>query len=58
MKKTLRVQMVADVGNRRRQWQWPIWNSLRGTELTVKETRHHENFMGSMVFKHRRFKSN
>jgi hypothetical protein len=57
MKMTLRVEMVTDVGNRR-QWQWPVWNSLRGTDLTVKETRHNENFIGSMVFKHGRFKNN
>lgn len=55
---TLRVEMVADVGNRRRQWQWPIWNSLTETGLTMKETRYNEIFMGSMVFKPRRFRNN
>jgi len=34
------------------------WNSLRGTDLTMRETRHNENFMGSMVFKPRRFRNN
>ena len=61
MKMTLRVEMVTDVGNRRQwqwQWQWPVWNSLRGTDLTVKENRHKENFIGSVVFKHGLFKNN